>query len=538
MPGGIPASIEATAMKRPPPWLDRETMPRQMKASSSQVAPELLIKACGFGSSSRLALFHILYDEEVDGRAPTLPLKTVYEVSKLTETRNEPPKANNKAFSSNKGPVHAKEASDGQSAIATTRRARPSRPTVYMLAPKDSSVVATSSPDLEGILARIKNALRGNSSTDFVSPARPQPLVIRFANYSDQGGIGYVLANGVTGCLISSSKPVKSAVLTNALQRDPSRPPPAFPHHMCRLVPDKVDTDVYLYERDAAGHLRRVTQPYGLFSRSTAAGPSPASSVPSNSSASSSSSAGSAVGSEERAAAQRALFRSHRKLTDALLAQRPGPSRLQTDEPVTALVSRYQRAGNVTIWAWTDHSLQFDFPDHTKLRLTPDGETAAFHHPPMAQPDPSEPLDPAIRVLSGPLKEVPLRELPQQPLRVQPRRPGKAAPKDSLIPKRPAPPPPRTVTLTKARTTQQPSANENADEDQSPVLSASLATMLAAQHPAVAKFHLRAKIKFVYQILDCWRRHGRAGRMGSERLFWAGDGGVDERSMRWATVEL
>ena len=520
MQGGIPVGLESEAMRKPPAWLDNRTMPREMKAGSEKTAPEELIKASGFTSGSRLPMFHQLLDEEAAGRGPTVPLKTVYEMPRTAESKQSPPG----------GGIAMK--------ALVSKKVRMPRPTVYMLDAKESTVVEEQPPDLEGLLTRIKSALRGESASASSYPACPQPLVTRFANYADQGGIGYVLATGVTGCLISKSRPVKSGVLTNALQRDGARSGGAWPGQMCRLQPHRARTDVYLYERDATGALRRLAQPFAAFADSWTT----TSSVDSSANASSSTTNDSTppdpatAAANERAKAKLHLFSNHKKLANALLAQRPGPPQLRTRDPVTAFVSRYQRCGNVTVWAWSDGALQFDFPDHTKLRLATEGRDAAFHHPPFASLVDEE-LPAALDVL------------PQQPLRVQPRRPGKVgtAPKQEPEPSRPTALP--TVPP-------QPKAPPAVDAVASgtDVLEVPLAAMLrpdasAATAEVAQCFRLRSKAKFVYQLVDCWRRHGRAGRVGGERLFWSegeartgasGDGadGEARKEMSWVTVEL
>ena len=502
-----------------------------MKPGTAKVAPEELIRACGFGSASRLAMFHQLLQEESEGRAPVLPLQSVYEVPKIADTRNSPVSLNSRA------------------PVAVAKKARVPKSTLRILTFQDSTAVNEAVPNLESLLAYVKSSLRGEAETHSMSHLRPQPLVTRFVDYSDQGGMGYVLANGVTGCLVSRARPVKSVLLTNGLQPDTSRTPPAWPPNMCQLVPDKVDTDVYLYERDASGAMRRLTLPFTTFIKSLSS-PSSSSSVPSTSSTT----------HDERLAAKRHLFANHKKLATALLAQHPGPARRHTSEPITSIVARYQRVGNVTVWSWSDHGLQFDFPDHTKLRLSADGAWAAFHHPPpppgtmkttTPSPEPWEQERERPQSRPGPpharQDAKPLQPLPQQPLRVQPRRPGKpvpAAERAALVPKRAAPPPPKPVRKVAVRPRPSPPAPESAGEDaEGPVLAMPLAAMLAVDtrtgeglNEVAVRFGLRSKAKFVYQLVDCWRRHGRIGRMGSERLFWGdaeGQGG-----MSWATMEL
>ena len=526
-PEGIPETIESSALKKPPSWLDSRTVPREMKAGTAKVAPEELIRACGFGSASRLAMFHQLFQEESEGRAPVLPLQSVYEVPKISDTRNSPVNLNSRAI------------------MAVAKKARAPKSTMRVLNAQDSTAVKETTPDLEGLLAHVKSSLRGEAETSTASHLRPRPLVTRFVDFSEQGGMGYVLANGVTGCLVSRKKPVKSILLTNALRPDLSRVPPAWPSNMSQLIPDKVDTDVYIYERDASGAMRRLTLPYATFLKS----------FPSSSPSIAASSASSAS-HDDLPAAKRQLLNNHEKITSALVRDHPGPARLRTSEPITSVVARYQQVGNVTVWSWSDHSLQVDFPDHTKLRLSADGAWAAFHYPPQPpgtsatlSPEPWEqererphgrrPAPPGARAL---------QPLPQQPLRVQPRRPGKPAPaaeRAPLVPRRAAPPPPRPArkAAAPAKRPRQHEAEGAAEDAEGPVLALPLAALLAVDprtgaglNAVAVRFGLRSKAKFVYQLVDCWRRHGRIGRMGGERLFWGDAEGRD--GMCWATTEL
>ena len=158
------------------------------------------------------------------------------------------------------------------------------------------------------------------------------------------------------------------------------------------------------------------------------------------------------------------------------------PHKLQRSPP-RPFIKFYQRLGNVGIWGFGNNSFQFNFPDHTKLVLSPTASHLDFYHLPLA----------AASLLQA----------------------GQPLPADAL--------------------------------DARSVLSCSVAAMLAGfdahggnVSELVAANELRAKLEFVRDVVGVWVKSGGLGCMGPgerRRMKWEGvrEGGGRQKLV-WVTV--
>ncbi|KAA6415917.1 MAG: PLK kinase [Lasallia pustulata] len=257
---------------------------------------------------------------------------------------------------------------------------------------------------LEGRLASDRNSKDDPNRPDSL---KGRPVVIKWVDYTNKFGIGYILANGSVGCVFKG---------------EDGKPP------TCVIVHGGED------------HLRR--RKLTTYSERHQIVP-----------------------------------------TGGIPIDPPEPPHKPKRTPSRPFIKFYQRLGNVGIWAFGSGSLQFNFPDHTKLVLSADAAFLDFYH---------LPLHAARRLAAG------------QPL-----------PADALD----------------ART----------------VLSLPVADMLhggdAAPHgfgDVVAANELRGKLRFVGVVVGVWRENGGLGRMGEglgKRLMW--EGVVEKgrvQKLVWVTV--
>ena len=148
-------------------------------------------------------------------------------------------------------------------------------------------------------------------------------------------------------------------------------------------------------------------------------------------------------------------------------------------------VKFYQRLGNVGIWGFGSGSFQFNFPDHTKLVISDDGSWLDFYHLPLAA---------ATMLMSG-----------------------KTLPADAL--------------------------------DGRSVLSFSVAKMLHGLDKDKGSFRvlveanqLRSKLEFVRDVVGIWAENGGLGCMGEDeeqkRMKWEGmmEKGGRVQKLVWVTV--
>ncbi|KAJ5926252.1 hypothetical protein N7516_008025 [Penicillium verrucosum] len=209
--------------------------------------------------------------------------------------------------------------------------------------------------------------------------ARKQPhaYVIKWVDYTNRYGIGYVLDDGSVGCVFKgeNGQPATSVVVRDgerhirrkARSVADGKQQPIYYSEADQLVPRTGNLVEFYENRDdellGCRGIRRALIPPSLFDVKT----SKAMRLRSN------------TGSEvERADAEKIK---RMKLVDQFGKYMIGALGRHGDEGImdedlpehnsAQFVKFYQRLGNVGIWGFGDGAFQFNFPDHTKLVISP-----------------------------------------------------------------------------------------------------------------------------------------------------------------------
>ncbi|KAL4786606.1 hypothetical protein BJX76DRAFT_320804 [Aspergillus varians] len=231
--------------------------------------------------------------------------------------------------------------------------------------------------DLRNMLSNLvphSTARRRNTSQRL-----PHAYVIKWVDYTNRYGIGYVLDDGSVGCVFKAEngQPASGVVMRDgekhirrkARSQEKSDTQSRPYSEADQLVP-RYGSSVEFYENcseelsECRGGIRRALIPPSLFE---VKGPSGGIKVRTDSGV-------------ERARADAEKIK-RVKLVDQFgkymigSLGRHGEEAL-LDEPMTGgapgqFVKFYQRLGNVGVWGFGDGAFQFNFPDHTKLVLAP-----------------------------------------------------------------------------------------------------------------------------------------------------------------------
>ncbi|TKA58692.1 hypothetical protein B0A49_11152 [Cryomyces minteri] len=189
---------------------------------------------------------------------------------------------------------------------------------------------------------------RRAAATAATAPSPPRlPFVSKWVDYSRKHGVGYVLEDGTVGCVVSARAPHPVMhVLVRDGQRylkDAPRDPAALDRVPLLFFEDRGRGGIQRVELDGPGEAERRRMLGTLWAKfgKYMCG------------ASTSTSVGTSGGED-------------------------GGKLAAADRAANGLVRFYQRLGNVGIWGFGDGSLQFNFPDHTKLVFSPTGASLAF----------------------------------------------------------------------------------------------------------------------------------------------------------------
>jgi hypothetical protein len=180
----------------------------------------------------------------------------------------------------------------------------------------------------------------------------------------------------------------------------------------------------------------------------------------------------------------------------------------------------YQRFGNVNAWAFTSGSLQFDFPDHTKVVLSPGGEWIELHH-----------LDPSLS--SALHSDLPISSSGSSTSSQTEHAPPSAGIHPTQVP---LPPSPGTIKAYRA-SLRVPTR----------LFFAGKASENRVLKELARANELKEKLGFVKDVVRMWSRNGGIGNQSSDRLIWGGlgadwiasssDGGGGRR-VGWMGVSL
>jgi len=243
---------------------------------------------------------------------------------------------------------------------------------------------------LKKLQAELERALNSRSmaiiSSREKTPSPPQ-IVVKWVDYTNKFGLGYVLNDGSVGCILKNIPAVEggksgylppSCVLVHDAERHCLRKEEPGYKDRHQIIP--MTGSIYFYENNGEEGFSRVRVPAETFK------------VPIN-----------PDGTVGKLSAGRDIY-DHRKRErlvlwkkfanymisygremDGLLEDDPkAPTITDPTAPPADVVTFYQRFGDVGCWMFCDGHMQFNFPDHTKIVLDPTGTWCHFWHLPEA----------------------------------------------------------------------------------------------------------------------------------------------------------
>ena len=240
----------------------------------------------------------------------------------------------------------------------------------------------------------LENATKGGERSDksFDIEARSRsfksrPVVVKWVDYTNKFGIGYILANGSVGCVFKSEEtmPPTCVVVSEAESHFKKRNSAAYVDKH-QIVPAK-GSPIEFIENDTKDGLKRVFAASSQYQVRVNSQGVPDRLGP-----------GFDVYDFEKRKKLCLWDKFGRYMTQSLgknndddasvakdLAEqnsRTARTRRTTNHLAGPFVKFYQRLGNVGIWGFGDGSFQFNFPDHTKLVISADGTWLDFYHLP------------------------------------------------------------------------------------------------------------------------------------------------------------
>ncbi|KAL8826556.1 MAG: hypothetical protein Q9191_003725 [Dirinaria sp. TL-2023a] len=207
--------------------------------------------------------------------------------------------------------------------------------------------------------------------------AKNRPVILKWVDYSHKFGVGYILENGTVGCILNGDdgNPPTYVAVAGAEEHLKKRKLSMYVDKE-QIVP-KDGAPIAFFEDCRAEGIRRVLVSPMKYQMQGSRGLSEEL----------------RRGNDEYDRAKRERLylwdKFARYMTQSLgkgdsndldaLPSRQGPQSGHC-EPVGPFIRFYQRLGNVGIWGFGDGSFQINFPDHTKLILSPDGSWLDFYH--------------------------------------------------------------------------------------------------------------------------------------------------------------
>lgn len=242
--------------------------------------------------------------------------------------------------------------------------------------------------NLEKIYKELDSSLRSlNSEIDHTDIAMDipskkatstHPVIVKWVDYTNKFGVGYILANGTVGCIFNGDSRVPySCVVVAGAERHVSK----------RKLASYVDKEQIVqrygapaeFLEDCGGNgIKRVFVPASKLQ--VKGGPS-----------------GIANSFEHEATG--CDFEKHKRLSiwgkfgkymtqnidlNLMDEESGGTARNRTRRPAAGpFVKFYQRLGNVGIWGYDDGSFQLNFPDHTKFIMSDGGSWLDYYYLPI-----------------------------------------------------------------------------------------------------------------------------------------------------------
>ncbi|KAL9055416.1 MAG: hypothetical protein Q9206_003149 [Seirophora lacunosa] len=208
-------------------------------------------------------------------------------------------------------------------------------------------------------------------------PREKPPLITKWVDYTNKLGVGYTLDNGSMGCLLKANEsydnPQCGVFVGRTRNHYQKRTDPGY-DEAAQTVPQK-GPPVEFSEMSDSGGITRVVVAATRFkvtadSQDGGARLRPSSDVHET--------------EKRRRLSIWSRFAEYMVRNLAVDAFTDAGVPLDNDNTSGPFLRFYQRVGNVSVWAFVDGVLQFNFPDHTKLVLHQDGKWIDFYYLPSA----------------------------------------------------------------------------------------------------------------------------------------------------------
>ncbi len=209
-----------------------------------------------------------------------------------------------------------------------------------------------------------------------------RPVVVKWVDYTNKFGIGYILQNGTVGCVFKgdeTSFPTCVVVADTESHLNKRKNPTYNDRHQMVL---RQGSPIEFIENCDADGLKRVFVSPSRYQVSVSAAGIPSRLGP-----------GYDIHDFEKRKKLSLWDKFGRYMTqnlgksdeaDPQSLEQPLPSRSRRNNVAGPFLKFYQRLGNVGIWGFGDGSFQINFPDHTKIVISNDGAWLDFYHLPVA----------------------------------------------------------------------------------------------------------------------------------------------------------
>jgi hypothetical protein len=306
-----------------------------------------------------------------DGLQRTLPVRSVSNRSIRTVSQESQPKTDTPATS-----LPSEISTDTKPTTSHRTLIGPNEPSHIIPCTKPTEVVAMLSKLCNDITKCLQDATK---QTPLIPPSKShrdihsRPHVVKWVDYTNKFGIGYILANGTIGCVFNgtSSRPSTCIIVPGAEDHLRKRDSPAYKEQH-QIVPSTGPPVAFLENHGEKG-IERIFVPPQNFTITVGKNgvPEKLSPVPNT------------FDNEKRR--MLSLWDKFARYMTQTLGDCPLPG--SDDQHSSAgdltdsehYVKFYQRLGNVGIWVFGSTTLQFNFPDHTKLVITPEGMCDFYH---------------------------------------------------------------------------------------------------------------------------------------------------------------
>lgn len=239
--------------------------------------------------------------------------------------------------------------------------------------------------ELESSLDDVKNAKEKSYGRDIKleneQDIKHRPVVVKWVDYTNKFGIGYILQNGTVGCVFKADETSfpTCVVVANAESHLKKRNDPTYTQKH-QMVPKKSAPIEFIENCDEDG-LKRVFVPPARYQVNVSASGIPDRLGP-----------GLDIHDYEKRKKLSLWAKFGKYMTQTLGKSDDGevqsPRGIKVNDSTRnasagPFVKFYQRLGNVGIWGFGNGSFQFNFPDHTKLVISDNGALLDFYHLPI-----------------------------------------------------------------------------------------------------------------------------------------------------------